>query len=152
MKSVAVSIKEVESAKEVVTCTFSIKFKPIIVLLDYGASNFYILTSKIEKLGLSHLEITSYVVSEPLDETYFCTSVIRNVPLKILKIEFPSYFYEYDLNINLGMYLLGKYKDVIECHIEKVSLIGPKVKKETYHRLPNRDPKKFNISQTLFVH
>lgn len=81
----------------------------------------------------------------PSGEVYHCVSIYRNVPLRILKVDFPSDLYVLemdDLDVIMGMDWLGEYKAVIECQTEKVSLTGPKGQKVTYCRVSNQQPRK----------
>lgn len=115
------SSMEAEVVKDVVTVIFDILTRPIIVLFNSSASYSFISRSKCETLRLGEPENVSYVVSLLLES--------RSVPLKILMIEFSTNVYVMeisDLYVILGMDWLGKYKAVIECDEQRVTLTGPK--------------------------
>ena len=79
---------------------------PVKVLFDTGASDSFVYTSKIEKLGLKNPESISNVVAIPSKELFQCTRLYGGVPLTIGDVVFPSDFYELDtddLDIILGM-------------------------------------------------
>ena len=102
----AINSKETESARDVVTGTFLVNSIPVKVLFDTGASDSFVCTSKIEKLGLKNPETTSNVVAIPSGELFQCTRLYKGVPLTIGEVVFPSNFYELDMNdldIILGM-------------------------------------------------
>lgn len=52
----AVSAKEAENSKDVVTDTFSVLNKPVKVLFDTGASHSFISESRCKALGLGNAE------------------------------------------------------------------------------------------------
>ncbi|XP_057518465.1 uncharacterized protein LOC130799384 [Amaranthus tricolor] len=133
----AISSKEAESARDVVTGTFLVNSVPVKVLFDTGASDSFVCTSKIKKLGLKNPESTSNVVAIPTGELFQCNRLYRGVPLIIGGVVFPSNLYELDmddLDIILGMDWLGHFKAEIECDKQEVRLVGPKGKRVKYNK------------------
>ena len=58
-----------------------------------------------------------------------CTRLHSQVPLVIVRVNFPSDLVEFalsDLYVVLGMDWLGRFKAQIDCEAQKVSLVGPK--------------------------
>ena len=90
----AISTREAEGAKDVVTGTFLVNSVPVNVLFDTGASNSFVSASIIKKLRLKYLEPSFYVVAIPSGELYQCTRVYKSVPLTIEGTIFPSDLYE----------------------------------------------------------
>ena len=65
-----INSKKAESARDVVTGTFHVNSVPLKVLFDTGASDSFVYTSKIKRLGLKNPESTSNVVAIPSGELF----------------------------------------------------------------------------------
>ncbi|XP_057528592.1 uncharacterized protein LOC130807408 [Amaranthus tricolor] len=117
----AVNVREATQMSNVVTGTFCINSKSIKVLDDFGASYSFISKSRIRDSGLENPEKTSFSVAIPSRKTFHFN--IRN---------------PWD-----G--LLGRYKAVIDCEEQTVTLSGPRGEKVKYRKLP-KGPKEKIVS------
>ena len=117
--------------------TFHVNSVPVKEFFDTRASDSFLCTTKIEKLGLKSPEPTSNVIAILSGELFRCTRLYRGVPLTTGDVVFRSNFYKLDmddLDIILGMDWLGHFKAEIECDKQEVRLVGPKGKRVNYSK------------------
>ena len=65
--------------------------------------------------------------------------LFHEVLVKIGKVKFPSDLFSLemdDLDVTLGMDWLGRYKAIIDCEEQSVTLSGPRGEKVKYRSLP----------------
>ena len=88
-------------------------------------------------------EKTSFSVAIPSGETFHCSMLFRGVSVNIGKTKFSSDLFSLEmegLDVILGMDWLGRYKAVIDCEGQSVTLSGPRGEKVKYRKLP-KDPR-----------
>ncbi|XP_057542459.1 uncharacterized protein LOC130820925 [Amaranthus tricolor] len=116
----AVNAREAAQVSDVVTSTFCIN-------------------SKFKDLGLENPKKTSFSVANPSGETSHCSMLFRGASVNIGKTKFSSDLFSLEmegLDVILGMDWLGRYKAVIDCEGQSVTLSGPRGEKFKYRKFP----------------
>ena len=143
--------KNVEE-NQVVTGIFCIHSTPTYVLFDSGASNSFVSTSHVLKMGLeSYVSIDSSVVV-PSGEIFECTKLYEGVSFRMCNVNLPIDLIEFPLeefDVIVGMDWLTKYKATIDCVEKMVSLRRSKGFRVSYRDYVERPKVKLIASVTL---
>ncbi|XP_031116619.1 uncharacterized protein LOC116020274 [Ipomoea triloba] len=112
-------------ASDVVTGTFFVHFVPALVLFDSGATNSFVSTAFIKKIGVAPTSEVKIAVKIPTGSAVACKYVHKDVLIDINGVNFPANLIEFelkDLDVVLGMDWLSAYKAKIICDKQQVIL------------------------------
>ena len=109
------------------------------VQFDSGESYSFISKSRIKDLGLEKPKKTSFSVVIPSGETFHCNMLFYKLLVRIGKIKFLSDLFSLamgNLDVILGMDWFGKYKVVIDCEEQTVTLSGHRGERVKHRKFP----------------
>ncbi|XP_031116641.1 myb-like protein A [Ipomoea triloba] len=122
-------------ANDVVSGIFLVNSIHAYVLFDSGASNSFISSTFVKKLGIEPTSKIKINVKIASGRVMTCEDMYENLSIVIAGTNFPGDLIQFeldDIDVVLGMDWLGKFKAKIICNEQKVILRGTNGKRVSY--------------------